>query len=57
MRTDLDVDIIRLRAWWDQVQAMLREAEAEGGLLVGCRMMLAEARVLIDYAEELNAAP
>lgn len=56
MRGDLDSEIIRLRAWWDQVQAMVRDAEAAEGPLIGCRILLAEARELIDFAEELDAA-
>lgn len=56
MRGDLDSEIIRLRAWWDQVQAMVRDAEAVEGPLIGCRILLAEARELIDFAAECEDA-
>lgn len=56
MRGDLDAEIIRLRAWWDQAQAMVRDAEAVEGPLIGCRILLAEARELIDFAAECEDA-
>lgn len=56
MRGDLDAEIIRLRAWWDQAQAMVRDAEAAEGPLIGCRILLAEARELIDFAAECEDA-
>lgn len=44
---------MRLRAKWDQVDAWVRELEAEGEELPGARYGLAFAKVQIDYAEQL----
>lgn len=49
----VDPEIMRLRAKWDQVDAWVRELEAEGEELPGARYGLAFAKVQIDYAEQL----
>lgn len=49
----LDPEIMRLRAKWDQVEAMVADAEREGPELPGARHGLAVAKEMLDHAERL----
>ena len=52
----LDEDITRLRAKWDQVDAMVPELEAAGQDMRVARQALNETTALLDYAEVLDRA-
>ena len=47
-------DIIRLRAEWDQADAMVSELEAADEDMTEARFQLELAAAAIDYAERLN---
>ena len=50
----MSTETIRLRAYWDQVAAMVRDHERECGPNRDFREGLAVARALLDYADELE---
>jgi hypothetical protein len=50
----LDQDITRLRAKWDQVDALVRELERNGEDMTVARQALKETTALLDYAEVLD---
>ena len=52
----LDEDITRLRAKWDQVDAMVSELEAAGEDMRVARQALKETTALLNYAEVLDRA-
>lgn len=52
----LDQDITRLRAKWDQVDALVRELEQAGEDMTVARQALRETTALLDYAEVLDCA-
>ena len=51
----LDAEIETLRARWDQVEAYVREMEADLGPLPGARLQLEITREMIRHADELKA--
>lgn len=51
----VEAEIVRLRAKWDQVEAMVSELEGMGESFPGARLSLAFAKELLDHAERLDA--
>lgn len=51
----VDVEVVSMRAKWDQVEAMVTEAELRGEPLPGARYGLAVAKEMLDHAERLGA--
>ena len=47
-------EIVRLRAEWDEADAMVAELEDAGEDMAGARFQLELAAAAIDYAERLN---